>query len=726
MITEDGLKALLDSEISNALGYIGKLSAQRQKALWYYHGEAKLELAPPEVDGRSSVVSTDVSDVVEWIMPALCKMFAGGDDAVKFEAQNEEDVPGADQATAYCNYVFYRQNPGFTILHNWFKDALIEKCGILKVWWDAHEDVAREEYAGLTGDELSLMLQDRTVEVIEQRSYDDPNAPPMPPGMAPGIGLAGMPPFPQLWDVTVKRTKQAQQARVENVPPEEFLISRMARTMQEPFFVAHRVRKTASDLKAMGYSQAQIDACTSDDALGQLNQEAIERAEFDDDTATFRQDEGEDRSRRVIWLHECYINVDFDNDGIAELRRVVKCGTEILENEPIDEHPFCLITPIMMPHRVIGLSLADILFDIQRIKTSVWRQYLDSLALSTAPRMYVDTTKNVNLDDLLLSRPGGVVRGDGPDGVTPLVVPNVGRDALEGLQVLDDLRENRSGVTKYNQGTDSQSLNKTATGVNAIMQASNQRIELIGRVFAETGVTDLFRKIMKLAQQNAQQSVILRLNNKFVPVDPREWKTSFDVTINVGLGTGNKDQIMQHMMLIIQAQQNALPLGIATPKGMYEALSELTRAAGFKDVSRFWSDPSQPKDPNDPGQHVPQSPPPEIMKAQIQAQSDQAIAQQKLQAEGQMAQAKVQADQMVQAARTQADTQIQQQKIQSDAQLELAKHEMALKFDDLRHSREQMTQIEIAKIKAAAQVQAADITASKQQANSLYPQEMAQ
>lgn len=721
-ITDDGLKALLDSEIANALGYVGKLSAQRQKALWYYHGEAKLELAPPEVDGRSSVVSTDISDVIEWIMPSLVKMFTAGDDAVRFDPQSEEDVDGAEQATAYCNYVFYRQNPGFAIIHNWFKDALLEKAGIVKTWWDDHKDVAKEDYEGLTLDELTLMMRDRTVEIVSQKTYPDPAAPPQP--AAPQM-MMPLPP-PMLYDVTIKRTLKAAQCRIENVPPEEFLISRQARTMDEPFFIGHRVRKTASDLRAMGYSQAQIDACMSDDYSANLNMEHLERVEFDDETDSFRQDEGEDESRRIIWLHECYVNVDYDDDGIAELRRIVKCGTEILENEAIDAHPFCLITPILMPHRVIGLSVADILFDLQRIKTAVWRQYLDSLALSTAPRMYVDTTRNVNLDDLLLSRPGGIVRGDGPDGVTPLVLPNVGNEALQGLQVLDDMRENRTGVTKYNQGTHSQSLNKTATGVNAIMQASNQRIELIARVFAETGVKDLFRKILKLASQNAEQETILRLNNKFIPVDPREWKTQFDVSINVGLGAGNKDQIMQHMMLILQAQQNAMPLGVVTPRNMYNALSELTKAAGFKDVSRFWSDPSQPKNPQDPGDTPPQHPPPEVMKAQIQAQVDQQVAQQKMQSQLAIEQAQMEADQQVQMARAQADMAIAQNKAQQEMQLELVKTRAQLELDAMKNSMAQQTQIEIAKIKAAAQVQAADITASKMQANSMYSQEMSQ
>ncbi|MDE2022272.1 MAG: hypothetical protein KGI71_05180, partial [Patescibacteria group bacterium] len=283
---------MIDNEVAIALGYVGKLSAMRQKALYYYFGEAKYELLPPEVDGRSSVVSSDVSDVVNWMMPALMKIFAGSDEAVQFAPEREEDIDAAEQATAYANYVFYRQNPGFQIMHDWIKDALIEKSGIVKVWWDTREDVAREEYEGLTLPELAQIMQDKTVEVVEQREYPDPDwtpppppgmpqmgapapmqppgAPPMPPGQQmapPGPGAPGMPPGappmqvptppsgpPMLYDVTLRRTKKSQQTRIENVPPEEFLISRRARSLQEPFFIGHRVRRTASDLTAMGYS----------------------------------------------------------------------------------------------------------------------------------------------------------------------------------------------------------------------------------------------------------------------------------------------------------------------------------------------------------------------------------------------------------------------------------------------------------------------------------------
>ena len=711
-ITDDGLKALLDNEIAQALGYVGKLTVQRQKALYYYNAEAKLELAPPEVDGRSSVVSSDVADVVEWIMPQLCKIFTGSDEAVAFAATNEQGEDAAEQATAYCNYVFYRQNKGFQIIHNWFKDALIEKTGIVKVWWDDHQDVKREEYKGLTVPEIAALMQGpEKVEIIEASPSEMPqDAMPQAP-QGPGADILSGPRF----DITLLRTKDASKVCIENVPPDEFLLSRRARSMDDPIFCAHRVRTNPSKLKAMGrYTSAQIDRCTSDSTWEGNNVEAVERRAYDDSAPVDQNEAVQDPSLRDIWLHECYLNVDYDGDGIAELRKITKCGIEILDNEAVDDHPFALISPILMPHRVIGRSIADIVFDIQRIKTVLWRQYLDSGYLANNPRYYVDTTKGVNLDDLLTVRPGGIVRGNGPDGVFPLTIPHTGQQALEGIQAMDDVRESRTGVSKFKNITNPESLNKSATEVNAASDASNQRIELIARVFAETGVQDLFRKIQKLGSQNAQQALTLRINGKWSPVDPREWKTAFDVSINVGLGSGSKDQAVQHLMALGQAQQQGMAIGIANPKNIYHSAIELTKALGLKDTDRFWTEP-----PDGP---PPPQKPPEVQVAEIHAQAQMQLGQQKMQAEQAMAQQKAQLDsqdranemqvsQAREAAQAQADVAVEQHKATVQAQLDATRVQNQLMLDENKHGKEIEAQIMKAYIDAIAKVEVARIGA---------------
>lgn len=725
-LDETGLKAMLDEEIYQALGYVGKLSEQRRKALYYYYGEAKEDLSPPEVDGRSSAVSTDLSDVVEWVMPALMKMFAGGDEVVQFMPRKGGDEDGAEQMTALCNYIWEKNN-GFKIYHNWFKDALLEKAGVVKVWWDKRDIKKREEYRGLTDMQLTMLSQEDGIEVIENNSYPVPGAQPQPgPDGQPQVDEQGQPVLPMLHDITVLYNKPKNEICVEGVPPEEFLISRKAKDIENAPFIAHRTPKTQSDLIAAGYDPKVIDGLSTDEKWGEFNSERVERISKDDEQPWLNSP-SQDRSQRIFWVAECYTRVDWDGDGVAELRKITKVGSTILDNDEIDVLPFAAITPILMPHRFFGRSLHDILAPIQRIKTAILRGALDSIYLATNPR-FTALENQVNLDDLLASRPGGIVRIKVAGAVEALTSPPVHEGAFTALQYIDDWRENISGVTKYNQGTDGNSLNKTLGGINAIMQASNQRIELIGRVFAETGVKDAFRLIQKLLLQYQKESLAIRTNGKFVNVDPRVWANEYDMTVATGLGSGNKDQQVQHLMAIQQMQNMLMQSGQILPKSLMHSSEKLVEAMGFKDTENFLAIPNpQSQDPSD---HPPQQQPPlplqiEQMKQQAQSQT----AQQKMQMDQQMAQVQAQADAAVEQARASADMQIQKHKIETNATLELEKARLQLQLDNEKHSREQQTALAIAKINADARIIAAEISAKQMPpggdvANARFPGDM--
>lgn len=628
-ITEDQLKAITDQEIRQSLGYMGgKLSEQRRKAEYYYLGLPKGDLSPPEVEGRSTVVSTDVSDTVEWMLPALLKIFTAGDNVVEFAPQQQNDEQAAKQATDYVNYVFYRQNTGFQTLYTWFKDALLQKSGILKVWWEEKTDEAREEYQGLTDVELAMLLQDPEVVPIEHSARaaeaadtqaDTMDSAPMAGGQDVG-GAGGMPqqrPPTMLHDVTVKRVKKRGQVRIENVPPEEFLISRRAKTIADSPFVAHRVMRTVSDLKAAGYKN--VDALTSDDNAQAMNPERVERIAIDDETPYLTgNDNTLDPSQRVLWITECYLKVDFDGDGIAEWRKVVRCGNQLLDNEECDGPPFVAITPIPLPHRFHGLSIADMAMPIQQQKTSVLRAILDNLYLQVNGRYYA-VDGQVNLDDLLTSRPGGVVRVKQP-GMTGRLDQGMA-DAGAAYQMLEYMevqKENRTGFTRYSQGNSADSLNKTATGINIVTNRSDARVELIARVFAETGVKDLFKLILKQVSQHQDRAAMMQINGQWLQIDPREWKNQFDLTINVGLGTGNKDQVVQHLMALMSVQKEAFQIGLATPRNLFNAASKLAENLGFKQADMFFTDPDQ-------AQQQPKPPPPDpkLIEAQNKAHFDQ-------------------------------------------------------------------------------------------------------
>lgn len=623
-LTDDEIRAITDAEIRQSMGFMGgKLSEARRKNEYYYLGQPIGDLAPPQVDGRSSVVSTDVADTVNWMLPSLLKIFTAGDNAVEFTPQKPEDEQAAKQATDYINYIFYKQNPGFNLLHTWFKDSLIQKVGVLKVFWDVSDEEVREEYKGLSELELTQLLEPVNIEPLEHSAYPDQFAaqqmheqyvqamqqyqmaaqqamqqgqqpPPSPP--EPSVP-------PMLHDIAIKRTEKKGKVCIEAVPPEEFMISRRAKCIEDSPFVGHRIERTLSDLKASGYKN--VENITSDDQGDSASGEAVTRKSYDDDMAATEED-SLDPSQRVVWLTECYMKLDVDGDGIAEWRKIVRAGNEILENEECDGPPFVSITPVPLPHRFFGQCPADQAVEPQRIKTSLLRAIMDNLYMGVNGRYYA-VENQVNLDDLLTSRPGGVVRVKQVGAVGRLdagMGDNQG--AYQMLEHLEVMKENRTGYTRYSQGTNADALNQTLGGMNIITNRSDSRVELIARVFAETGVKDLFLLILKLISQNQDKQAVMRLNNEWVDIDPSQWKTQFDFTVNVGLGTGNKDQMIQHLVALKSAQMEGLPMGISTPANVYNANKKLSEFLGFKDADSFFTDPSKPPKP---GQEPPPKPP---------------------------------------------------------------------------------------------------------------------
>ncbi len=644
-MSEEELKAIVAAEIADATAFAGgRLAEERRKALDYYLGEP----FGNEQEGRSQVVSTDVADTVEWILPSLLRIFTGGDEVVRFEPTGPEDEEVARQATEYVNWIFQRDNPGFLIFYTLFKDALLQKNGIVKLWWNAGETAERETYLGKTYEELQLLLADPDVEPIEHSAHEE---------TVIVAGADGLPDEARvtLHDITVKRRRRRGRVKIEPVPPEEFLISRRARSIDEAPFVAHRVRRTVSELIAAGYDRRLVETLAGDDAPDStLEAEARRRLEEEAGPGSA----GEvDRSRREIWVTECYVAADWDGDGIAERRKVTVAGegADILDNEPFDGVPFISVTPILMPHCFYGLSIADLVMDLQLLKSTILRQILDNLYLSNNGRHVI--SDQVNLDDMMTSRPGGIVRlkpGAMPSQghVMPLETPLVAAAAFPVLDYLDGVREGRTGVTRYTQGLDADTLNKTASGISQIMAAAQQRIELIARVFAETGVTDLFRKILRLVGAHQNGPRIIRLRNRWVPMDPRSWNSEMDVSVNVGLGTGNRDQMLGHLNAIlgIQAQaieqQGGVDGPLVTLGNVYNTLAKIVENAGLKPADAFFTQPSaQPPAPPPPA--MPPMPDPQMVMLQQQAKLDAArlaLAERKAEAEMALDRAKLEAE----------------------------------------------------------------------------------
>ena len=593
-MTDAELIAVTDEHIRQSIAYMGgKLSEQRRRNEYFYLAQPIGELAAPAIDGRSSVVSTDVADTVEWMLPSLVKTFCGSDQVCEFQPRRQEDEEAAKQATDYVNYVLFKANPGFQLIYTWIKDALIQKNGVMKVWWDASREDVRETYRGIGDAELQILLNDPGVEPVSITPTVAQDAQEVAENLA-AVGMQAAPPA-TVYDVVVKRQTGCGRVRIENVPPEEFLIARNAKSVATAPFVAHRVEKTVSDLRAMGYQNVDEIGTDATDNAGAMSAERIQRRSFDDEMPyMFGEAQAEaDESQRVVWVTECYLRLDYNGDGIAEWRKIVRCGSVLLDHEECDGPPFVSITPVPLPHRFFGLCPADQAIEPQKLKTSILRAGLDGLYTSINGRTYA-VDGQVNLDDLLTSRPGGVVRikNQGAVGALSEGRPDLGA-AQAMLEYAEVMKENRTGFTRYSQGTSADALNQTATGVNLITNRADSRIELIARVFAETGFRDLFTRILQLVSQYQDQASMARVNGQWVNFDPRAWRTQFDFSVAVGLGTGNKDQQVQHLMMLGQVMQQAGQIGLCGPREWYNAARKLTEALGFKEPDQFFKDPAQ-------------------------------------------------------------------------------------------------------------------------------------
>jgi len=589
--TEEELVARIQEEITDSLGYGDEISQQRERAMEYYYG---LPFGN-EVEGRSQFIDSTVQDTIEWIKPSLMRVFAAGDDMVKFTPHGPEDVPMAEQASDYVNYVFTKDNPGFEILYSWFTDALLSKNGIIKVWWDETEESTREEYYDLTDIEVESIISDDDVDVVQHTEEERE--------VESDIGQV----VETRHDLVIKRRERDGKIKIENVPPSEFLISREAKAIPQARFVCHRVRKTLSELREMYPDQdLEPEDLGGDEDDATFPSERESRFDFDNSSSFhFGASEPEEALRSYL-VHESYLKTDFDGDGIAELRKVCVVGDYVLENDPIDSTPFVSITPIKIPHKFFGLSVADLVMDLQLMKSTLMRNLMDNMYNMNFGR-YAVLEGQANLDDLLTQRPGGIVRVKSPNAITPLTTPPLEPYSFQMLEYLDGVRESRAGVSKMSQGMNENALTShtTATAVNAVMTAAQSRVELIARNFAETGVKDLMLVIYKLLYKFQDKERMVMLRNEWVPVRPDVWKDKYDCTVSVALGSGNKDQQMAHLSQMLSFAGEAMGGGlrIVNEQNMYNLGAALVKAMGFQNVSDFLTDPSQiPPQPEEPSE----------------------------------------------------------------------------------------------------------------------------
>lgn len=663
MMNQEELKALCADEINNAIGYLESDTVQERADAMNYYFRDKYGT---EVEGRSQVVTGEVAEAVDGALPQLIRVFTSCEDAVKFEPTKNGEEELADQASDMANWVFYKDNDGFLILHNWFKDALLQKVGVVKAYWETKKDTIKEKYKGLTDDELAMIMQTGEWEITKQVTELV-------------IGMDGMP--YNTHNVTIERIQDDSRIAVENVPPEEFLISKRAKTIEDSPFTAHRRMIARGDLIAMGYEKSIVDTIPAGDRL-EYSPERLARFGRDEmpDYA-----QSTDLSMEEVEIFECYIKVDTNDNGLLELRRVIIGGEQILSNEECDYVPFHSVCPIPIPHKFFGQSLADRTMDLQLTKSTILRQMLDNLYLTNNARVTA-VEGQVNLDDLLTSTAGGVIRVKNPQAVNQLTVANTAGQSFPMMEYLDGVQAKRTGVSDLQQGLDANVLqNTTATAVAAMMQQSAGKLELMARIFAETGVKSLFRGILHLLCKYQNQAKTIRMRGKWVSYDPREWSNLYDVSINVGLGNGNRQEQIAMLQMIMAKQEEIIgkygannPLVTVTQ--YRSTLGRMIEMAGFKDTTSFINEIT-PEVEQQIMQQASQAPAdPNSEAAQLYAK----VEEQKAQLSAQTADAKLQLDrEQMQVDNARKQLEFQQKQMQLEGEYRIKEAELQLKQMEL-------------------------------------------
>ena len=606
---ERELVKIISEKLERALNAAdGGLSQRRRDLFDRYLGA----LEGNERDGYSKFTTREVLEAVEWAMPSLVRIFTAGDRVVSFEPQGLQDEPAADQETDVVNYAVMRANSGdgFLALYSFIKDALINPTAYAKVYAEMEERSYVRERTGLLPQDLEKLTSDSTVELLEQETSSIQV--PGPQGLMPI----------EVFDVKYRQKDNRPKLRVIPVPGEEVLVDNefTSLDLDNAHFVAHRNRKTKSQLIRMGIKAQDLEAVGGFEDDAEWNDERTHRLFYEDEHPDDEENDP-DETMRTYWVHEIWMWVDYDQDGEAEYRRIFLIGDHVFENEECDYQPMIAMSSSLIPHKHSGLSLAEMVEDLQRLLTTLTRQLLDNTYKTNTNRKYISedslTEDGATMDAMLDPTAEYVpVIGDPRNVVMPEQPISVLKDILPVIQHAQAATSMRTGVAPENN-VDPDVLQKTTYGAfMGAMEKAGERIELIARIMAETGAKQLFRKAHALCRTYPDMAATVKLRGTWVSVDPLEWPERTDMSVNVGLGFSDKRQMVQMLVQLLAMQKEAMPMGLVTPQHHYNAFEKLVEASDVGAVEQFFISP------NDPNFQPPQPPPDpqgELFKAQAQA-----------------------------------------------------------------------------------------------------------
>jgi hypothetical protein len=684
-IDKDALLAAIDAAKENAYGTDehSTLGTRRRKAIEAYLGLN----TNPAPEGRSQVVDRSVYETIQTQLPSLVKIFAGSSEEVcKCTPLGPDDEMAAEQHTAVLNYIVTAQNRWEQICADWIHDAMLLANSYCMAYWDDSENIVQETYEGQSDDQVAALLADTSITVVQHSQRTDEEATALAAKahqqqamQAAQQGIRLPPPEAvATHDLVIERREHDGKVCIRVLPPEHCYVSADTPdwTLKECPYFEFKQEKTIAELRAQGLDVPDdIGDDEDDDSVETTARDRFDEDRFGDDSKG---------SMRRVWARMVWIRADAEGDDKSRLYYAILVGRTVLFCQQVARIPVSSMTAQPLPHRHIGMSEAETVDDIQDIRTAVTRGGLDNLALANAGRHAISS--RVSLEDFLDNRPGGVVRMlddslPAEGHIMPLVHPVAFEQIIGSLEYFDQIRQNRTGASRYFSGTDAGAINKTAAGTMALQNMASMRIEHKARMMAPA-VEELFACVQEILQKHSNKALTIKLRGKWTTVDPQAWRTKRDLRISVGVGAGNKESMAMQLQGQLGAQLQLMPLGLARPENLYATVIELAKLGGFANPERFWTDPTT-------SPPMPQPPSPEMVKAQsamqikqmeLQANAQQFQAEmqakyQELQAQHQAKIQEIQANLELQNANDARDAMREQRKAETDAQVELLKEE---------------------------------------------------
>jgi len=608
-LSNDAVLQYIKSDIDEAKGYFESQVYPQVKTRYdvYNASDEYYSDKMPRLHSKSKIVSTDVADVVEWIMPKLMHIFFNSDDVVSVTGRREEDDQKAQVFQDLLNYQINVLNNGFMTFYRWFKDALITGIGIVKCYWERKYEYSDTYTEYLSEERIQEFEANPEVEIISKSDFynaDKSNNKKDVVDNSDNVAASeNASPITRIYEVRYKVKKIVKDRPViENIPITEFLFDPTARDLDEAKYVIHKKQVTVDYLRQKAdagiYKKNAVENAIENALEAEQDQYTVSYLVSNKTDYLTNNNNEYDTPRKKITLYECYEKLDINNDGKLEDVIVTVAQDEILriEENTYGRHPFFALTPHIEPYKVIGKGYADIIGQLQDLKTAILKELVINLALSNESKLLVREDA-FYVEDFLNNRPFVRIRQNVPNihnVIVPINPKPVHQLTMPMLEYIDFIRENRSGITRYSQGLDGRALNHTATGISMIMDASNQRLELIIRIFAETGIKSLFRFLVSINQKFVSQSFVIRLFNRQLEISPDDLQGDFDLVVNASITRGTPDQQMQAIQMMLQTTMQVLmPLGLADATKVYNLVKIMYEKLGYKNVDDFVVSPEQ-------------------------------------------------------------------------------------------------------------------------------------